>query len=137
VFPNTTSPFNPQPISRPIETGPRIQSYNPYPGTSIDNTGLSGLYIQGSTNIGFNQPVPGNPQAINTMKNSGPKVNFNISNDSGATMEQIKQYGRADYLPFQSAPDNKAPIDLESKLLNLDDLQAGQPKPKEIIKSRW
>lgn len=137
AFPSTPSPFIPQSISRPIETGQRIQSYNPYQGAPIDNTGLSGLYLQGSTNVGFNQPVPGNPQGMNAMKSSVPKVNFNISNNSGATMEQIKQYGRTDYMPFQSAPDIKAPIDLESKLLNLDDLQAGQPKPKEIVKSRW
>lgn len=138
VFPSTTSHFNPQSISRPVETGLRTQSYNTYSGPSIDNTGLSGLYIQGSTNVSINQQIPGsNPQGMNAMKVSGPKVNFNISNDSGATMEQIKQFGRTDYMPFQSSSDIKAPIDLESKLLNLDDLQAGQPKPREIVKSRW
>ncbi|OMJ79440.1 hypothetical protein SteCoe_20542 [Stentor coeruleus] len=78
--------------------------------------------------ISINQPVT----------NSGLKVNFNFSNDSGATIEQIKLYGRTDFSDFKAAPEtvNKHK-DLESKLFNLDDLQAVQPKPEEVVKSRW
>lgn len=65
------------------------------------------------------------------------KIHANIGDYSGATMEQMKIYGKSQFTPFQSAPPVKKPADLESKLFNLDDLEAGQPKAKEIPKSRW
>ncbi|OMJ83439.1 hypothetical protein SteCoe_15607 [Stentor coeruleus] len=141
IFPNNPSPFSQTtPVNYPgtyIDPKPS----GSFPQQNQDFNLLTGLYMP--TNSIQNQNIP-NPNPIRPaptnqpMMNSGLKVNYNISNDSGATMSQIKLYGRTDFSDFKAAPETmNKPKDLESKLFNLDDLQAGQPKPKEIVKSRW
>ena len=84
-----------------------------------------------STNI-YN-PTRIEPQQSKTQS----KIYSNIEYGNGATIDQLKTYGKSGFSDFQAAPQTKEPVDLESKLFNLDDLSAGQPKSKEIIKSRW
>lgn len=143
IFPSNPSPFSqtaPNNLSG-VYLDPKPSGS--YPQQSQDFTLLTGLYMPTnsvpSPNPPHNQSNPIKPNPTNQpMANSGLKVNYNISNDSGATMEQIKLYGRTDFSDFRAAPETmNKPKDLESKLFNLDDLQAGQPKPKEIVKSRW
>jgi hypothetical protein len=52
-------------------------------------------------------------------------------------MEDMKKLGGSGFSSFQSAPAEPVKVDLESKLMNLDNLEAGQPKLKEVVKSRW
>ena len=54
------------------------------------------------------------------------------------TIEQLKVYGNSGFSDFQASPAPvKPPVDIEAKLFSLDDLEAGQPKIKEAVKSRW
>jgi hypothetical protein len=53
-------------------------------------------------------------------------------------MDQMKTFnsgGFSNFSGFVSAP--TMPVSLESKLFNLDDLEAGQPKAKEVVKNKW
>jgi len=58
------------------------------------------------------------------------KMNLNLQEGQGPTMSQLKANPRSamDFTSFQSAPVEQArPVDLEAKLMNLDNLELGQP----------
>jgi ENTH domain len=105
--------------------------YNPNPVYSPNpSVGYSSKPVPNDFSQTPNKPYVPEPSA-------SAKIHFNLGN-TGATMEQLKIYGKSGFTDFQSAPLPKpAPVDLESKLINLDDLGSGQPKPKETYKSRW
>lgn len=73
-----------------------------------------------------------NPPVTNT-----PKLSVNIGGTNGTSMAQMKAAGNSGFTNFMSAPVQKAPESLESKLFDLDNLGMGQPKPKELTKNRW
>ena len=104
-------------------------STNPNPGYSnYGNNSLIGLSLGRSDNL---------PSASYANPHPEPKVHANLVSGSGLTMEDMKKFGNAGFTNFQSAPVEPVKINLEQKLMNLDDLEAGQPRVKEIAKSRW
>ena len=115
--------YSPQPA--PGNPGPSGYSANSYAYPQHSNSsGLVGL------NLGQAEP----DYSSNT-NNSGQRVHANLG--GGFSMEDMKKLGGSGFSNFQSAPAEPAKVDLESKLMNLDNLEAGQPRIKEIAKSRW
>lgn len=75
------------------------------------------------------------PGAISGNQSTAKKMNINLAD--GTSMEKMKSYGYSGFGGFASSSAKKEPETLEGKLFNLDDLQAGQPKVKEVPKSKW
>ena len=111
------APINPAPAPATSTYSANPHAYPPHSNSS----GLVGL------NLG--------PAEYSSSSNSGPRVHANLA--GGFSMEDMKKLGGSGFSNFQSAPAEPAKIDLESKLMNLDNLEAGQPRIKEIAKSRW
>ena len=114
---------NPQNYSNPSNFS-GISSNNPGHPSNPSNYG------------GYNPAVP--PSNANNYSQANVKIHSNISGSSGVTIEQLKVYGKSGFSDFQACPvPAKPPVDIEAKLFSLDDLEAGQPKAKETVKSRW
>ena len=156
-FSNNPPAFSPQnpiyPSSNPMisQNPPPFYGNNPgYPPPQYSNPQN---YSNPSNTIGLPSNIPGYPSnssnypgyppvvpSSNTNNyNQGPvKIHSNISGGSGVTIEQLKVYGNSGFSDFQASPAPvKPPVDIEAKLFSLDDLEAGQPKIKEAVKSRW
>lgn len=73
-----------------------------------------------------------NPQVANTKK-----LNVNIEGSNGTTIADMKLFGKSEFSQFMTAPVRKEADSLESKLFDLDNLSKGQPKAKELTKSKW
>ena len=99
----------------PAESHNLIETSNNFIAPSNDN-------FFNAANTGFSQ-------------SSSMKLNINLS--EGTSMEKMKSYGYSGFNNFTSASVKKQPDTLEGKLFNLDDLEAGQPKVKEVPKSKW
>ena len=105
------------------------------PSYSYNNSFVPDIYIAPSSNKPTNLSNV-KPDLPNSKSQS--KIHFNIGNNSEATIDQLKTFGKSGFTEFQAPPPPKPPVvDLESKLINLDNLELGQPKIKEVIKSRW
>ena len=144
VYPGTAQ-RNPAPTYNPVNfSGPGFTQPLPSmasgPSTYPASTG--GYTSQGSNaglmGLNFGQPdYSGHASSTtsSTSGSSGLRVHANLS--GGFSMEDMKKLGNSGFSNFQSAPAEPAKVDLESKLINLDNLEAGQPRLKEVAKSRW
>jgi hypothetical protein len=108
-------------------------SYPPQPGFMAGLTGLnvgSGYADRNSGGMGT-----GN-MGIGTRNEA--KMRVNIGGGGGATIEQMKMYGKGGFSEFQTATvEKQEKFDLESKLMNVDNLISGQPKAADNMRNRW
>ena len=133
--PSFTNPYTNPSYPNPANLSGGNNPLN-YPGTANPNPGFSdyGSNSLMGLSLGRNDNLP---SASYAYSHPEPKVHANLMSGSGLTMEDMKKFGNAGFTNFQSAPVEPVKVNLEQKLMNLDDLEAGQPKLKEIAKSRW